>query len=409
MLMDKTKVVDVNRNPLAFEEIVVSLASLVSYIDTKKENWGMGEPVEAFKRLFTRALREPPSYRDITELTGQSLSTSDRRASRAAWLLKKVISLEICSVHAQLWHKKGKRYSVPLLDQLSTVLQIERKLTNEELQTYGATLGIIRVQFSLLDVMGVKDGEIYLVQALHNKRISDSGVRFFEGEGQHVFRFRGTVFEGPVLKGPPLVTLCNAYDVIKQAFPSINVIPMAVVIHPQLPDFELYRIKLDGGRRESIELGPELVVWNSIDCHTELEKDREWLWALSKRLENDLFKGIPPCRGGRTLNILASICKRQLQCEELLVCKERGVCSMLREDYNLDLPRDKLRHDLVDRLVGQGFLRKWGSEYSVTVKGMARYHYCLAKYTTVGTDNPDDVLDACVVQRNKIVNRYGCV
>lgn len=409
MLKSKKAVVDVNRNPLAFEELAVSLASLESYIDPQKKCLGMGDPIDEFERLYRRALREPPAYKEINELTGQSLSTSDRRASRAAWLLKKVRNIEVCAVHAQLWHRKGQKYSMLLLDQLGMILQLKKKLTDENLQTYGVKWGLIRVDFSLLDVVGVKDSEIYLVQALHDKRTLDSGVKFFRRDGQHVFRFRGTVFERVVLKGPALVTLCNAYDVITEAFPKVKVIPMVLVMHPELPDFELYRIRLDGGRRESIELGSELVVSNSIDYQAELEKDREWLWELSDRLDNDLFKGVPPCRGGRMLNILASVCKRQLECEQLLVCKRRKVCNMLKEDYNLDVPRDKLRHDLDDRLVGQGFMRKWGSEYSVTVKGIARYQYCLAKYTAVGTNEPQRVLDACFSQRRKIIRKYGCV
>ena len=60
----------------------------------------------------------------------------------------------------------------------------------------------------------------------------------------------------------------------------------------------------------------------------------------------------------------------------------------MKEDFGYEVPHDKIRHDLVDRLVGQGFMRKWGNVYSLTVKGIARYLYCLAKYTTRAAEEP---------------------
>lgn len=72
-----------------------------------------------------------------------------------------------------------------------------------------------------------------------------------------------------------------------------------------------------------------------------------------------------------------------------------------------DITRDKLRHDLVDRLVGQGFMRKWESDYYLTVKGIARYQYCRAKYTTLGESDPMRVLDSCASKRDRIVAKFG--
>ena len=129
----------------------------------------------------------------------------------------------------------------------------------------------------------------------------------------------------------------------------------------------------------------------------------------SQKFDDDLFRGLPPCRGGRTLAILASTAKRQLQCETALAWREREVSAIMRDDFGYVVPRDKVRHDLVDRLVGQGFMRKRGSEYYLTVKGMARYQYSLAKYTTRGTDDPMVILQTCTNHRDKIIERYGCL
>jgi hypothetical protein len=91
------------------------------------------------------------------------------------------------------------------------------------------------------------------------------------------------------------------------------------------------------------------------------------------------------------------------------VSKECDFGKMLMEDFNYEVPRDKVRHDLTDRLVGQGFMAKWPDGYHITVKGMARYEYCLAKYTTCGTADADVVLQVCMDQRDKIFNRYRCI
>ena len=68
----------VNTNPLAFEELATSLASLAGFMGSGD----MGTPVEEFQRLFRRALRQPANYSEITELTGEALSAGDRRAGR---------------------------------------------------------------------------------------------------------------------------------------------------------------------------------------------------------------------------------------------------------------------------------------------------------------------------------------
>jgi hypothetical protein len=98
----------------------------------------------------------------------------------------------------------------------------------------------------------------------------------------------------------------------------------------------------------------------------------------------------------------------QLASEKLLTWKEQQFTQRMKEDFGYEIPRDKVRHDLVDRLVGQGFMRKWGNVYFLTVKGIARYLYCLAKYTTRALEDPTNVLNACIVHRQRLIQR-GCL
>ena len=63
---------------------------------------------------------------------------------------------------------------------------------------------------------------------------------------------------------------------------------------------------------------------------------------------------------------------------------------------------------MTQQLVGQGFLRKWGNLYFLTVKGIARYLYSLAKYTRRAMEDPNDVLTACITHRQRMIER-GCL
>lgn len=391
----------INTNPLIFEELATSLASLISYL----RDGDVHRPIEDFRHLFEKALRQPATYSEITELTGQSLSVPDRRSSRGAWLLMNIEKLMIYGVHLQLWHKNGNKYFVPILDQIAKVLNRKSDIQDYDLKSLGGKYSLFDIRLSLVDIVGVKGDAIWLVQTTHERNLIDSAVKNVPKPRL----FRGSIFKDVPFEGPPLETLYNAYDLIGRAFPKVPIAAMVLVLHPDQADFELYGIEIDKNRRETIVLTENLIKTNSLDYEDQLKGDHDSLWTLPERLDNPLFRGLPPCRGGRTLLILASACSRQVSMDDLLIWKEKDVREALEQDFNYDLPRDKVRHDLGDRLVGQGFMKKWGSEYSITVKGMARYHYCLAKYTTVGTSDPERVLQACVDQRDRIVKRYGCI
>lgn len=390
-----TETLSVNVNPLAFEELVTSLASLMAYAQD-----GIDESLREFERLYKQALRQPANYTEITELTGEALSPADRRAGRTAWLLMNIESLEVFGVHSLVWHNKNGKYSAPILEQLSRVLRVPPKLlSSAEKQRLG-------INSKPLDVVGIKDKAIWLVQGVHVKKVIDSAV---VESCRSPRLFRSSVFKDVVLEGDSLHTLKSAYDTVREAFPDIDCRAYALAIHPTWPDFELYHVELPKKADKRVIMEEGRIKTNSVEHEERLQQDHEALWTLTHRFDNDLFQGLPPCRGGRTLAILASTAKRQLQSEHLLRWKEGQISDLLRDDFDYIVPRDKVRHDLVDRLIGQGFMRKRGSEYFLTVKGIARYEYCLQKYTTKGTSDPMQVLEICQKHRNKIVDQYGCV
>ena len=111
----------VNTNPMIFEELAVSVATLATFA----RDDSMSQPIEEMDHLFERALQEPPGYSEITALTGHSLTTVDRQRGRAAWLLMNAEGLDIYSVHSRVWHKTGQKISAPILDQVSDTVVIE--------------------------------------------------------------------------------------------------------------------------------------------------------------------------------------------------------------------------------------------------------------------------------------------
>lgn len=364
----------------------------------------MGEPFDVLVRLYSQALKQPISHAEITELTGNNLSATDIRASKAAWLLMKIEDLKILGVHSRLWHRKGEKFSVPLLDQLSISLNIDCPVNNEKLQKMGYTYSHTGNNQSMIDVVGVKNSEIYVVHTVHNKNICGASVT---GAFNSQSMFRDIVFDNIILNEDILSTLHNTQDVFKVSFHRpINT--MVLVMHPTLPDFELYKIDLMKHRNSHFKLNAGDIVRNSWDYQEELGRDHEALWMMPERFDDELFRGVPPCRGGRTLAILASTAKNNIEEYKLLTWNQKQISEIIMENYGYLITRDKIRHDLDDRLVCQGYMKKWGNEYSVTVLGIARYLYSLAKYTTHPTTSAEEVLDICSKHREKILNKYGC-
>jgi hypothetical protein len=178
-------------------------------------------------------------------------------------------------------------------------------------------------------------------------------------------------------------------------------------MHPTGPDFELYQVVLPAVMPTEIVLEEGNIKRSSMDFADKINADRDALFTLPHLLEDKLFRGVPPCRGGRTLSMLALAASRQLESDELLQWRQVDFIRMLREDFDYEVERDKVRHDLDDRLVAQGFFRKCGSSYYVSMKGLARYLYCLAKFTTLG--NTKFELDPLVSQRDRILKTFGCL
>lgn len=383
----------INTNPMVFEELASSLATLASYARGDMET-----PFHDLEHLYKRALQEPPNYNEITALTGQGQQSSDQQQARAAWLLMNIEGLDVLSVHTRIWHKVAGKYSAPILGQVSRVVGAEPELSEEGIRD----LGVERCMF---DVLAVKEDAIWIVQVLTSDRVVDSALdRVTKNSGK---LFRSNVYENPVLDGMQLQSLAAGYRQMSLAFPKTEVATLVLVLHPTLPDFELYQVELPSRIPNSITLKEGQIRKNSIDYADKLDADRDALYALPKLLDSPLFVGLPPCRGGRSLLMLAAAARRQLEADSLLTWGQQDFIRMLKDDANYDIERDKLRHDLDDRLVAQGFFRKWGADYYVSMRGIARYQYCLAKFTNQGQEEFD--LDWCIVQRDRILKRFGCL
>lgn len=314
----------VNTNPSRFEELAGVLASAAAYL---RDYDNLDKLVDDFQHLYRRALSQPPCYAEVNELTGQSLSSGDRMAGKAAWMLQNLESLQVYGVHSLLWHEVHGVYSAPLLEQMGRAFGVESRLSPEDLRHMGGD------KKALIDVVGVKNGEaIWIVQALSKRKTLDSAISRTKGGSNFLFKSR--VFKDPVLEGQPLKTLIKADYMMRRAFPDVPVYTLCLVMHPTTPDFESYQVALPAEAAERLVLTNAMIRTNSIDHADKLKEDTWALLSLPQKLDNDLFRGLPPCRGGRTLGILASTAKRQLEAEGLLVWKERDVMKIMDSDFN---------------------------------------------------------------------------
>jgi hypothetical protein len=383
----------VNTNPMVFEELATSMATLASYA-----RGDLKEPLEDMEHLYERALSEPPGYDEITELTGNSLEANDKQRGRAAWLLMNTEDLHVYGVHSRVWHNVANKYHAPIIKQMSLALNKPSRLNDGDMQQLGSKL-------DLIDVIGLHDDVIWLVQVVTEGKVADSVLGRVGGDTDVLSRSQ--VFNKPVLKGQALASLGVANRQMRLAFPEVDVLTFVLVMHPSGPDFELYQVMLPAVMPTEIILDEGSIKRNSMDFADKINADHDAMFTLPHQLEDKLFRGVPPCRGGRTLGMLALAASRQLESDELLQWRQVDFIRMLRDDFDYEVERDKVRHDLDDRLVAQGFFRKCGSYYYVSMKGIARYLYCLTKFTTLG--NPKFELDPLVSQRDRILKTFGCI
>ena len=308
---------EINTSASDFEELAVSLATLNSYLQQGGGVDAVSRPLEDFSLLYRDAVREPLSYLGVTELTGQSLSTGDRRSGRGAWLLANIEQLQVYGVHSLLWHQVKGQFSAPLIDQVAQVLGKTSRLTNADIQELGHDSRQVKRkrvpaggEASLMDVLGVRRDEVWLVQTLTAAKPASAA-----GPAEGLFDTSSRVFAGPVLEGQALFTLYTARDVIQRAFPTTPVRTFALALTLNTPDFELHRLELGDDCPARVELREEFIEASSAqpEFRERITDDRESLWTLTRRRDDDLFRGLPPCRGGRTLGMLALMAKDQLR------------------------------------------------------------------------------------------------
>ncbi len=387
----------INTNAAHFEELAGAIAIAYDYLSRGVE---LSSLVDDFQHLYRTALDSPPCYYEINEITGQSLAAADRMAGQTAWMLQRIENLRIYGVHSMLWHEVDNVYSAPLLDQMGTALGVESQLTRDDLREMSGD------KKAVVDVVGLKgDDAIWIVQTISESKAIDSAISRAVSQSGRLSK--SIIFKDPVLKGQSLKTLELTSRFMQKAFPEVKVQTLCMALHPKKPDFELYQVDIAGSSTGVIKLEEAMVRKNAIDYADEISENFDALLTLPVKLDNDLFRGLPPCRAGRTLGILASTAKRQLDSAKLLVWKECDVTAIFKEDFGYIIPRDKMRHDLGDRLVCNGFMKKIGNEFSLTMKGIAHYLYCLAKYTTKAKADAEGVIEACKVQRSRQLEHYG--
>src|SRR6185503_10582034 len=126
--------------------------------------------------------------------------------------------------------------------------------------------------------------------------------------------------------------------------------------------------------------------------------------SLDRRFEDARFRNVPSCRGGLMLQILSSMSDRQSGVNDLLLFGGEDISAAIKEDFDYEFLRTADRDDLIERLILQGFLGKCDDRYYMTVKGLARKEYYLAKYTVPESLDPTKVLDSCQVQQGRIAS-----
>lgn len=378
----------INVNPLYFDDLANSLANLSSYFGENGAD--IGVIYKDYKRLFNQAMETPPNYHEVTELTGEGNQANDRNPGRGAWLFKNLFNHDIQAVHSEI--------GISLLRFIARKVGCEIAVPLDDLQETIRSLNKTKKRSPKLGILGIKGDEVFVTQATPCGSLSKKADGLFPTR----------LFDDPTLKDTALRALHIGLWTVRTAFPALKVTPWVLVTHKEQPrHFEIHSPRVNRKIPESIRLTEETLVDTSINYQDMIDADEDKLWQLPRQLQNPLFKGLPPCRGGRTLGTLAAIARRQLEEQELIEWRECEVGELYRSTFNFEVTRDKIRHDIDDRLIAQWFMKPRGSLRYLTVFGMSRYMYCLAKYTNQGLDDPDKVLNLCMEHAGKIRAKYS--
>lgn len=246
---------------------------------------------------------------------------------------------------------------------------------------------------------------VYLVKGQSSStfmRISPHFTVAKAADRETLFGDSKAVFCGVRAQRDALAALCFAMEIMRTAFPSLNVRGFFANIEEcgGSGRFQFHEV---AGRIESLE-GPRLigldefpVVASHEDYAIELKEDPEALYRLPRWSESDYLKKAPVDLPIRSLMIL-QIMRRLQEDASLRLClrSPNDIAELVSEHYLIHYPKNMARHDL-DRLQRVGLL-EWAPNGSVTLgltaSGVARCEILAHRFNPMVPRSSARVLDA---------------
>lgn len=385
-----------------------SVGRFAKVADLIAENECSGVPIDThvaeLRHIFDGIISEPMSHDDVVELTGPVSQPSRKPSDRGAWIVACRIGPSVVGVTCKLVHQGNQRGKFsPLVDQLGFSLGADshlreeaelRKLISENTSDRDDKFGN-----STVDVVAIDGREIWLMGV---EGCTDLRESVMKPLGPKPLFGPPHVFATQKVPAKQVRALREADVLVRRAFPEHRVRAFFLLVHPQGPDFELFELKRDqlaSGPVSLLEVHREK---SSFDFQTQIEQDESFT-SFSKLFADDRFQAVPPCRNGRTLQLLAALARDQLRSEQINVYTDERIRDIIRDHYGRIIERDKLRHDVEYHLERCGALEAVPGGTIITVRGIARHFFCLRKYVSSPRYTVEDVIECCVAHQARLM------
>lgn len=359
-----------------FDHLVDAFAALVCYQDRIPQ-------LEAkIHSQFVHLMQTRPHFDDIASLLGRRLSNSEVTLRRTAWVAQHALKSRAYCVGNLLVSSRQTRatrtFTSPLLEQLQLLgFAAQHVELGETKRTSDRGLALHRIDCLLVDVA---NSTVYPVMGRTMSELASFGYSPTLQTSDSLFAPKDREVYRIAAPAKAARTLSLATDLLRHAFPMVNVRPVFAVLADaesgwgyQLHDLS-DKITNDRLTDKAVELDSTRVIASSQQYCRE-GNDLDDLEYLPRWPNSNYLDLLPVDRCARSLMVLSILWGAQKQARKLVSMSISELASQVEKRFLITYTRDLRRHDIEDCLERGGYVERprfEASRFSLTARGVAR-------------------------------------
>lgn len=359
-----------------FDHLIDAFAALSCYRDR------IPQLEASINRQFIQLVASRPHFDDVATLLGRRLNQAEAIERRSAWICQHAFDCRAYCVGNQIVTKRksrvdGHNFTSPLIDQIAALgaapTPIDLNLWRSQMDKTGC--------FRTLDclLIDLKKQRLYPVIA---RMLSDvrPGIRMRRiNSEESLFGKAESEIEGAVVSGRALTTLGISSGILRQAFPTFDVVSVLAVLDD--PDAGWGFYLADVSVAASVERSAPMKI-DGMPClmssqrHVQGGRDLDDLEFLPRWPSTNYLDNLPVDRAARCLMVLSVIWQLQKQHKSRLVALQFSeIAKRVEQRFLINYSRDLHRHDIEDCLERGGYLERPrfdSSRFAMTARGVAK-------------------------------------